>query len=125
MLSNLAGTVTASNIFKLFSASSYAGAFSTLTPAAPGSGFAWNTNTLTTDGTLRVLSTVSPSINDALSGNLLILSWPADRIGWRLQTQTNSLFGIWVNVPNSPMTNQMSFQLAPNVGSVFYRLRFP
>src|SRR5439155_19015372 len=48
ILSNLSGTVSASNVFKLFSASSYNGAFASipLTPSTPGPGLAWNTNTL-------------------------------------------------------------------------------
>src|SRR5207245_7340779 len=49
-LSNLAGTVSPSNAFKLFSANSYGGAFAALSPAAPGPGLAWNTNTLAADG---------------------------------------------------------------------------
>jgi autotransporter-associated beta strand protein len=124
-LSNLAGTVTASNTFKLFSANSYVGAFAVLIPAAPGSDLAWNTNTLATDGTLRLVSTVRPGISNALSGNALTLSWPADHIGWHLQAQTNSLTGNWVDVPTSPWTNQMNFTIDPNLGSVFYRLRSP
>src|SRR6185369_8254038 len=56
-LSNLAGALAASNAFKLFGANSYRGAFAALSPASPGQGLAWNTNTLATDGTLRVIST--------------------------------------------------------------------
>jgi len=92
-------------------------------------GFAWNTNTLATDGTLRVVNTNSIAIASTRSGNLLTFSWPADHIGWRLQFQTNSIsVGIrtnWLNVPNSIATNQMSFILDPNAGCVFYRLIYP
>jgi fibronectin-binding autotransporter adhesin len=128
-LSNLAGTITASNAFKLFSANSYSGAFSPLSPAAPGQGFGWNTNTLATDGTLRVVSTAPVTISNARSGNLLTLSWPADHIGWRLQAQTNSpsvgLTTSWFDVPNTSATNQITFTLDPTAGSVFYRLIYP
>ncbi len=127
--SNLAGTITATNTFKLFSANSYGGAFAALNPASPGAGFAWNTNTLATDGTLRVVNTNSIAIARTRSGNLLTLTWPADHTGWRLQAQTNSIsVGIrtnWVNVPNSTATNQMSVTLNPNAGCVFYRLIYP
>jgi hypothetical protein len=34
--------------FKLFKAGSYSGAFASIVPTAPGSGLAWNTNTLST-----------------------------------------------------------------------------
>ncbi len=125
------GTITASNAFKLFSADSYAGAFTAFTPASPGSGLAWNTNTLATDGILRVSAVVSTNpvtIVKSFSGNLLTLSWPADHIGWRLQSQTNTiLVGIstnWFDVVNSMTTNQMTFPLSSN-GTVFYRLIYP
>ena len=128
-LSNLAGTITASNAFKIFNANSYRGAFAALLPASAGAGFAWNTNTLVTDGTLRVVSTAPVTITHARSGNLLTFSWPADHIGWRLQVQTNSTaVGVgtnWLTVLNSIATNQMTVTLDPTAGCVFYRLIYP
>lgn len=134
-LSNLAGAITASNTFKLFDANSYRGAFAALTPASPGAGLAWNTNTLATDGTLRVVSTAAAAITVgqvtpcAPLSQCFTLSWPADHIGWRLQVQTNSIavgLGInWLNVPNSIATNQMTFTVDPASGCVFYRLVYP
>lgn len=129
VLSNFAGVITPSNAFKLFSATAYRGAFVALSPASPGPGLAWNTNTLTSDGTLRIVSTSPVPISSARSASLLALSWPADHIGWRLQRQTNSLSvglsGNWVNVPNSAATNQMTFTIDPTAGCVFYRLVYP
>jgi autotransporter-associated beta strand protein len=122
ILSNLAGTVTALNAFKLFSATSYRGAFTALTPASPGEGLGWNTNSLVTDGMLRVVSTAPVTIAQTLSGSLLTFSWPVDHIGWRLQAQTNNLGTNWIDVPNSIATNQITFTRDPTVGSVFYRL---
>jgi autotransporter-associated beta strand protein len=128
-LSNLSGTITASSAFKLFSANSYHGAFAALTPAIPGPGLAWNTNTLATDGTLRVVSISPVMMSNNRSGNLLSFSWPADHVGWRLQVQTNSIsVGLgtdWRNVPNSIATNEMSFVLDPTAACVFYRLVYP
>jgi autotransporter-associated beta strand protein len=136
-LSNLAGTITASHAFKLFSANSYRGGFAALTPVSPGQGLAWNTNTLVTDGTLRVVSTLPVTISvgrpavagSAPSSQCLTLSWPADHIGWRLQAQTNSisagLGANWLDVPNSVATNQMTFTLDPAASCVFYRLVYP
>jgi autotransporter-associated beta strand protein len=128
-LSNLAGAIAASNAFKLFSANVYRGAFATLTPASPGSNLAWNTNTLTTDGTLRAVSTVPPAMSNIISSGLLTLSWPTDHIGWRLQVQTNSisvgLSGNWFNIANSIATNQMTFPVNASAGCVFYRLVYP
>jgi autotransporter-associated beta strand protein len=128
-LSNLGGAITASNAFKLFNANSYRGAFAAITPASPGQGLAWNTNTLVTDGTLRVVSTSPVTITNTTSGSLFTLFWLADHIGWRLQVQTNSIsVGLgtnWLNVPNSIATNQMTFTLDPTAGCVFYRLIYP
>jgi fibronectin-binding autotransporter adhesin len=121
-LSNLAGTITALNAFKLFSATSYRGAFTALTPASPGEGLGWNTNSLVTDGMLRVVSTAPVTITQTLSASLLTFSWPVDHIGWRLQAQTNSLGTNWLDIPNSIATNQITFTRDPTVGSVFYRL---
>jgi fibronectin-binding autotransporter adhesin len=130
-LSNLAGTITGSNAFKLFSANSYHGAFSATTPATPGAGLAWNTNTLATDGTLRVVSTAPVSITAGFatscppSSRCLNLSWPADHVGWRLQVQTNNLGTTWLDVPNSRSINQIILTIDPSVGSVFYRMVYP
>jgi len=129
ILSNLAGAIVASSVFKLYSANSYSGAFAALTPASPGPGLAWNTNSLTTDGTLRVVSITPVAMTKTISSGLLTLSWPADHTGWRLQVQTNSLtVGLstnWVNVPNSIATNQMTFPVNSTPGCVFYRLSYP
>jgi autotransporter-associated beta strand protein len=134
-LSNLAGAITAANTFKLFGANSYNGTFAAITPASPGPGLAWNTNTLATDGTLRVVSTapttisVGPLTPSGPSSQSFTLSWPADHIGWRLQTQTNpvsvGLSTNWIDVPNSAATNQLTFMVDPAAGCAFFRLVYP
>jgi autotransporter-associated beta strand protein len=126
--SNVAGTVTTSNAFKLFAANSYNGAFAVVSPASPGPNLGWNTNTLAIDGTLRVLSTTPVSVAAVRPGpgQSLTLSWPTDHIGWRLQVQTNApSVGIttnWVDVPNSALTNRLTLPIDPTLGSAFYRL---
>jgi fibronectin-binding autotransporter adhesin len=60
-LTNLAGSLAAGNSFKLFGATNYSGAFANLMPATPGVGLRWDTNELTVDGVLRVLSSTTPS----------------------------------------------------------------
>jgi autotransporter-associated beta strand protein len=59
-VTNLGGTLAAGDSFKLFSAGSYSGAFAGLSPAAPGPGLVWNTNTLALDGTLRIAVAAPP-----------------------------------------------------------------
>ena len=72
---------------------------------------------------------VSPTnILTTVNGNCLILSWPEDHTGWRLQVQTNSLSaGLgtnWVDVPGSSLVNTVTNGINPANSSVFYRLIF-
>jgi autotransporter-associated beta strand protein len=125
-LSNLIGGLTATNTFKLFDAQSYTGAFSSLAPSTPGPNLAWITNTLITDGTLRLTATSSPTtLAHSLSGKSLTLTWPPNQ-GWRLQFQTNSntigLSSNWQDVPDSAQTNQQTFPFIRNDESAFFRL---
>ena len=60
VLNNQSGAFAAGNAFKLFNAASYAGAFASISPAIPGTGLGWNTNTLAVDGTLRVIYGANP-----------------------------------------------------------------
>ncbi len=53
-VSNLSPGFANNDSFKLFDAASYAGAFSSITPAIPGSGLEWDTSDLANSGTLRV-----------------------------------------------------------------------
>jgi len=119
----------ASDTFKLFSATTYAGTFPSISPAAPGANLAWNTNTLAADGTLRIVSLAPPNIGAQVTGNQLSLSWPSDNTGWYLQAQTNSmgvgLSNNWVDVPGSITTNSVIMTINPANGSVFYRLIAP
>jgi hypothetical protein len=89
--------VIGTDTFKLFSAttvavpvllySPYAGTFTSITPATPGVGLLWNTNTLASDGTLRVVSTTPTTMTAQTTGNQIDLSWPADHTGWRLNVR--------------------------------------
>jgi len=131
-LTNFAGTFATNDAFKLFAAANYGGAFSGLTPAIPAPGFAWNTNTLANDGTLRILQTVSQtpvSLTPLVTNRTLTLFWPADHTGWRLQVQTNpataGLGANWVDVAGATSTNQMNFTIDSANQTVFYRMIFP
>jgi len=132
LLTNLSSPFSSNNVFKLFSATAYAGGFANISPALPAPGFAWNTNTLATDGSLRVVQTATATPTNIaffISGNQLALVWPANYLGWRLQTQTNDVrFGLgtnWVDVAGSTGTNQMNIPINPASGALFYRMIFP
>lgn len=91
-------------------------------------------NNLSVDGTIQLVSggtinTNPGSISTSVSGSTLNLSWAADRIGWRLQVQTNPLaVGLrsnWFTVDGSTNVNSVPIPLDVNNGSVFYRLIYP
>ena len=121
--------------FKLFS-KAVTGFSSVTLPAKDPSNtktYTWNNN-LSVDGSIQLVSggTINPNptnISFSVSGGILNLSWPADRTGWRLQVQTNSLsVGLgnnWVTVPGSTNVNSVPITLDANNGSVFYRLIYP
>jgi hypothetical protein len=76
-----------------------------------------------------VVASNPTNITAQVAGNALLLSWPSDHTGWRLQVQTNSLAqGLgtnWVTVANSTLTNQIVAPIDPANGGVFYRLVYP
>lgn len=118
--------------FKLFDAANYTNSFAAISPLTPGIGILWDMSYLPVDGTLRIKASVATNpINltaSVISGNTLQLAWPADHIGWTLESQTNSVsVGLgtnWLPVPESTLTNQMTMPITPANGSVFYRLKY-
>jgi len=114
----------------LFAANTYSGEFEEIIPATPGPGLAWDTETLLTDGTLRVISggvdPTPPSLTWVVTDNEIQLTWPPTHLGWTLQAQTNApgvgLTADWVDVPGSAAQTQINLPVDPNHGSVFYRL---
>lgn len=136
VISNLGPTLTASDTFQLFSATTYgAGSFAGITPTQPATGLYWDTSTLTNDGTLRITATppVNPNptnIISSVSGGNLTLSWPSDHLGWTLQTQTNSrsvglvpATNAWFDVTGSTSVTNVVIPLNSTDPTVFYRLR--
>jgi hypothetical protein len=69
------------------------------------------------------------NITSVLSGNVLMLSWPADHLGWRLQVQTNTLTtGLganWVTLPGTELATSTNLPINPAHRAVFYRLIYP
>ena len=128
-VTNLGPALQAGDSFQLFSAP--VSGFGTVNLPNVGPTLAW-TNQLAVDGTLAVVPAVATNPTNLLavvSGNSLTLSWPADHIGWKLQTQTNTtsvgLSTNWMDVAESIATNEMTFPLGPDAGSVFFRLAYP
>ena len=89
-----------------------------------------------TAGILAVVANVvGPATNptnlvSSVGGGNLTLSWPADHIGWTLQTQTNArsiglnpATNAWFDVSGSTTTNQAIIPISSTVPTVFYRLK--
>jgi hypothetical protein len=74
-------------------------------------------------------STVPVNVAMSVSAGALTLSWPEDHIGWRLQSQTNTvaagLSTNWFDVAGTSTTNTIALPMDSNSGSVFYRLLYP
>lgn len=128
LVSNLSTALAPGDSFTFLQAGSYTGSFSEIIPVQPGPGLVWDTSALAT-GTLHVISTSNSTVAAQLAGHQVTLSWPANNLGWLLQTQTNppgkGITTNWMTVPGSSLTNLMNIPLNTNVGSVFYRLASP
>lgn len=129
-VSNLGPALTVGKKFQIFSAPVLNGS----TMSVSGGGVNW-TNTLETDGSIAVLSVASTVntnsfvVGAVISGNNLNLSWPPDRLGWKVQLQTNSLgAGLgnnWVTLPSTATATNYTVPLNPANPTVFIRMVYP
>jgi fibronectin-binding autotransporter adhesin len=126
-----ANVLTTSDTFQLFSVTgSHSGNFAGIA-GSPGTGLAYSFKPAS--GVLSIVtSTIAnnpTNITFSVSGGILVLNWPADHIGWRLQSQTNSLAtGLgtnWVDVAGSTTVNSVTNVINPVNGAVFYRMVYP
>jgi autotransporter-associated beta strand protein len=62
-LATVSGSPAPGDSFRLFVAGSYSGAFASVVPATPGTGLAWDTRSLVTNGTVTVVNQQAPTIN--------------------------------------------------------------
>jgi len=88
----------------------------------------WN-NKVSLDGTIQVIvpvSTAPVNVTMQATNSSLSLSWPSDHIGWRLQSQTNSIVGTnWADVAGANATNQVLIPIDLLNTCVFFRLVYP
>jgi autotransporter-associated beta strand protein len=131
---NQGSALTAADTFQVFPAGIRTGTFSLLPPTPDNNpALAWNTSTLTTDGTLRITnvgsgpSTTPTNIVSSVSGGNLTLTWPDTHIGWTLQAQTNSrsvgLSSNWSAFDGGyTTTNEAVIPIDKTTPTVFFRL---
>lgn len=76
-----------------------------------------------------ITSTNPTNITIEVAADTLKLRWPADHIGWRLQSQTNDVTrGLgtnWVEFAGATATSQMVIPINATNDSVFYRIVYP
>ncbi len=131
VVNSIGGTLVNGTTFHLFNQA--VTGFSSITLPTGGGAYSWATN-LAVDGSIKLLSggTVSLApvrLTTSLSGGVLSISWPADHLGWKLETETNTLsVGIssnWVVVPGSTTVTNVPVNVDPTAPTVFYRLVSP
>lgn len=74
-------------------------------------------------------SLVPPHLACQVGGGRVLVGWPPDHAGWRLEQQTDSLSqGLgtnWVTVNGSTLTNQLALAMTQSGGCAFFRLVYP
>ena len=126
-VTNLGPVLAGGSRFVLFNKPLVNGGALTVT----GAGVNW-TNRLAVDGSIAVLPTMATTRTNLTlvnNGTNMVVSWPADHIGWHLQVQTNApgagLGTNWWTVPGSNLTNDFTIPIGRTNGSVFWRLVLP
>jgi hypothetical protein len=123
--------LAAGDKFTLFTSLPASGSFATLSLPSPGAGLAW-TNKISTDGSIEVIVSNDPAPSPAITVTRepggIVLSWPVGYAGFSLLGQTNNagvgLGSNWSPVPGLA-GNQITIQVDPTKGSVFFRLFKP
>jgi len=132
-LTNLGPALALGDTFKLFN-KPVPGAGALNVQPMPGNGLGW-TNNLAVDGTISIVPGVytnATNITYSINGNSLLLSWPADHLGWRLLLQTNNLAtGVsldpndWDTVPGSTNLTSINLTIDPTLPAEFFQLVYP
>jgi hypothetical protein len=75
----------------------------------------------------HLVSTTPTNLTVSAGANHLTLSWPANYLGWGLQSNSVGLraTGAWFPVSGSSATNQIVLPINPASSNVFYRMVYP
>jgi hypothetical protein len=73
------------------------------------------------------VATNPTNITFNVTGNTLHLGWPADHLGWMMQSNSVNLVNLndWFDVPNSQNGTSLDVTLNAAKPKVFFRLRKP
>jgi hypothetical protein len=133
-LANVSGAPLAvGNSFQLFSAPSMTGTFSSISPATPGPGLAWDTSQLNSFGTLNVIAGASQPVVSSvriLSGNLIFSgSGGTANANYAVLTTTNvtTPLTLWTSLVTNSFDNTGAFSVTNAISSGtpqrYYRLK--
>ena len=136
MLTNVSGSYAVGNSYQIFNGASYSGAFTSIVPATPGSGLAWNTNNLATSGVLNIIAGAvvpQPGITHiTLSGSQLVISGTNGISGeqYNVLTTTNLLVPLanWTVLPVGTFsggTFNITNTVNGNAKQNYYIIRIP
>ena len=133
IVSNLSGTLVNGDSFPIFTASSYsnnyANNFTSISGPPVPAGLQWNFTPAT--GLLSVgppptnsIASNPTNITYTVHGSTLTLKWPADHLGWYVQSNAVSLAKTndWYSVPGSQNGTNLIITINPAKANVFYRL---
>ena len=74
----------------------------------------------------------APGLTNSVSGNSLVLAWPADHTGYRLEVQTSNLANgvsinhdYWTTVQGTTTNNSVTILLDKSLRTEFDRLVYP
>jgi hypothetical protein len=108
--------------------------FTNTTLPAPGY-ITWQTNYNATAFVLSVVAHIATNTTrtnmsiSTLSPTNILLQWPGDHTGWRIQAQTNPVtVGIssnWAILAGVSLTNQFVMPIDKTNGTVFFRMIYP
>jgi autotransporter-associated beta strand protein len=116
--------LVAGDSFTLFNATTHSGNFATIS-GSPGDGLGYRF----ANGVLTVIATASnpTNISYSVSGNTLTLSWPADHLGWLVQSNSVGInvSGAWIDIPGSQSGTSLNITINPTQPAVYFRMRHP
>jgi autotransporter-associated beta strand protein len=85
------------------------------------------TTNLYTVNIIEQPSRTKPVLTNRVSGSALTLTWPADHLGWTLQTNSVGLAATnqWFAYPGSASLTSVTINMIPANAGVFFRLVYP
>ncbi len=125
---NLQGTFAKGDSFRLFSAETYAGGFTSMNLPTLNLGLIWEWNP--SIGTLSVsdkMSTTPTNLSFAVAAEGMFLSWPESHRGWMLQSNSIGIHlpTAWFDVAGSQGGTSFFIPYPQPDPMQFYRLRKP